>query len=272
MTDDGQVLHSSRRTRVLRVPWAGGPGGTAIRKEVLDADGQGRLRREVSVLGRLAAVEGVPDVLAAGSDGTWIVLSDLGGSVLAGQVPPGGFDPFWVVRFARTLAVVVARVHQAGVIHKDINPANLVLAGDRDHPVVELIDFDLASTFAEERPGFTHHRTIVGTLPYLAPEQSGRTGTPVDHRADLYAIGATLYELLTGAPPFGADTEDPLRLIHAHLAQLPQPPADVCPGRAGRTVRDRAAAAGEGTGPAIPERRGPAARPGPARGPARHAG
>ena len=229
MTSNGQVLHSSRRTRVLRVPWAGAPGGTAIRKEVLDADGPVRLRREVVVLSRLAGIEGVPEVLESSPEGTWVVLSDCGGSVLAGQVPPGGFDPTWVVRFARALTVVVAGVHRAGVVHKDINPANLVLAGDPDRPVVELIDFDLASTFAEELPGFTHHRAIAGTLPYLAPEQSGRTGAPVDHRADLYAIGATLYELLTGCPPFGADTEDPLRLVHAHLAQLPKPPAELAP-------------------------------------------
>ena len=64
---------------------------------------------------------------------------------------------------------------------------------------------------------------IVGTLAYLAPEQTGRTGRPVDQRADLYALGATLYELATGAPPFG--TGDPLRLIHDHLARVPVPPA-----------------------------------------------
>ena len=62
---------------------------------------------------------------------------------------------------------------------------------------------------------------IVGTLPYLAPEQTGRTGRPVDQRADLYALGATLYEMATGAPPFGHG--DPMRLIHDHLARVPRP-------------------------------------------------
>jgi serine/threonine protein kinase len=56
------------------------------------------------------------------------------------------------------------------------------------------------------RPEFTHHTEIVGTLAYLAPEQTGRTGRPVDQRADLYALGATLYEPATGAPPFGPET------------------------------------------------------------------
>jgi len=80
---------------------------------------------------------------------------------------------------------------------------------------------------AEIRPEFTHHTQIVGTLAYLAPEQTGRTGRSVDQRADLYALGATLYELATGAPPFGSG--DPLRLVHAHLARVPEPPARVNP-------------------------------------------
>ena len=86
------------------------------------------------------------------------------------------------------------------------------------------MDFALASSFAEIRPEFTHHAEITGTLAYLAPEATGRTGRPVDQRADLYALGATLYELATGEPPFG--TGDPLRLIHDHLARVPVPPAE----------------------------------------------
>ena len=67
----------------------------------------------------------------------------------------------------------------------------------------------------------------MGTLAYLAPEQTGRTGRAVDQRADLYALGATLYELATGGPPFG--TGDPLRLTHDLLARVPVPPAEVNP-------------------------------------------
>ncbi|HTF54692.1 MAG TPA: AAA family ATPase [Pseudonocardia sp.] len=90
-----------------------------------------------------------------------------------------------------------------------------------------LVDFALARPLVEVCPEFSHHTQIVGTLAYLAPEQTGRTGRSVDHRADLYALGATLYELATGAPPFGSG--DPLRLVHAHLARVPVPPAEVNP-------------------------------------------
>jgi hypothetical protein len=79
--------------------------------------------------------------------------------------------------------------------------------------------------FTEIRPEFTHHAEITGTLAYLAPEATGRTGRAVDQRADLYALGAVLYELATGGPPFGAG--DPLRLIHDHLARVPVPAAEV---------------------------------------------
>ena len=80
---------------------------------------------------------------------------------------------------------------------------------------------------AELRPQFSRPAEIVGTLAYLAPEATGRTGRPVDQQADLYALGATLYELATGAPPFGSG--DPLQLTHDHLARVPTPPAELNP-------------------------------------------
>src|SRR5690348_9903946 len=109
-------------------------------------------------------------------------------------------------------------------MHRDITPANIVLSPD-GAPC--LVDFALATSFAEIRPEFTHHSEITGTLAYLAPESTGRTGRPVDQRADLYALGAVLYELATGEPPFG--TGDPLGLVHDHLARVPVRPAQVNP-------------------------------------------
>src|SRR5262245_29688015 len=109
-------------------------------------------------------------------------------------------------------------------MHRDITLAYVVISR---YGSPCLVDFALASSFAEIRPEFTHHTEIVGTLEYLAPEQTGRTGRSVDQRADLYALGATLYELATGEPPFGSG--DPLRLTHDHLARVPVPPAEVNP-------------------------------------------
>src|SRR4051794_5257104 len=119
-------------------------------------------------------------------------------------------------------------MHRRDVLHGDITPANVVVDPD-GAPV--LVDFALARTFAEigsDTGTVARGSAIVGALPYLAPEQTGRTGRPVDQRADLYSLGATLYELATGTPPFGSD--DPLLLTHDHLAHVPVPASEVAPG------------------------------------------
>ncbi|GAB3869563.1 hypothetical protein GCM10027610_129350 [Dactylosporangium cerinum] len=212
------TLHESEHTRVTRVPVAG--GGTVIRKEPLGPDAQRRVQHEVAILERLRGVEGVAQLVDAPRMPGSVVVADVGGSCLAGLAKPLAVDD--LVELAVALARAVAGMHQRGVLHRDIAPTNIVISRD-GAPC--LGDFDLASSLAELRPRFTHHTEIVGTLPYLAPEQTGRTGRSVDHRADLYALGATLYELATGAPPFGSG--DPLRLTHDHLARVPVPPSRV---------------------------------------------
>src|SRR3954452_11466398 len=155
-----------------------------------------------------------------------LVRADADDTALAGLATPLAVDE--LIRLAGKLARVVAGMHRRGVLHRDISPANIVISGEGD-PC--LVDFALATSFAELRPEFTHHTQIVGSLPYLAPEQTGRTGRSVDQRADLYALGATLYELATAAPPFGIG--DPLRLTHDHLAREPVPPVEVNPALSG---------------------------------------
>ena len=150
------------------------------------------------------------------------MLADAGGVSLAGVATPLAAGE--LAGLGVGLARAVAGMHRAGVLHRDITPANIVVSGG-GAPC--LVDFALATSLAEIRPEFTHHAEIAGTLAYLAPEPTGRTGRPVDQRADLYALGAVLYELATGGPPFGSG--DPLRLTHDHLARVPAPPGEVNP-------------------------------------------
>ncbi len=237
------LLYESVRTRVVRlqvlapetIP-ALGPGSAAhaasvgvIWKQPLGSGAGDRLRHESGILTVLAGVAGVAHLVQMDGSGEseGLVLEDVGGVSLAltltgraGGGVAGGSEVVDVVEFAVALARVLTGVHEAGVVHKDINPANILVAGSGR--VAVLIDWDLATTFAVDRPGFTHESTIAGTLAYLAPEQSGRTGREVDQRADLYAVGATLYELAVGRAPFG--TGDPLTLIHDHLARVPVAP------------------------------------------------
>ncbi|WP_433557507.1 AAA family ATPase [Pseudonocardia xinjiangensis] len=213
------LLHESARTRVTRLVF---PARTVVRKEPRGLDAQRRLRHERTMLERLRSVAGLAQLVEAPQYPGSIVLADAGESTLAGLATPLAADE--LIRLAIELARAVAGMHRRGVMHRDITPANVVISRDGT-PC--LVDFALATSFAEIHTEFTHHSEIVGSLPYLAPEQTGRTGRAVDQRADLYALGATLYELATGEPPFGAD--DPLRLTHDHLARVPVPPATVNP-------------------------------------------
>jgi signal transduction histidine kinase len=210
-----EIVHESGRTRIIRLVV---PGRTVIRKEPLGPDAERRVRHEVAMLQRLRGVAGVAQLAGTPRYPGSVVLADAGAASLAGAAKPLAAGE--LAGLAVGLGRAVAGMHRRGVIHCDITPANIVLSGD-GAPC--LVDFSLATSVAEIRPEFTHQAEIAGTLAYLAPEQTGRTGRPVDQRADLYALGAVLYEMATGEPPFGAG--DPLRLIHDHLARVPVPPA-----------------------------------------------
>ncbi|ABL01003.1 AAA family ATPase [Pelobacter propionicus] len=181
-----------------------------------------RLRHEEAIIRRLNHLEHVSRLATATSPANALVLEDGGDISLAHLIVGQRLEIPRLLKLARQLADIVATVHGAGVTHRDINPGNILLSAEDAAPI--LIDFDHATTFAEERPPFIHHREIAGNLPYLAPEQTGRVGRPLDQRADLYGLGATLYELATGTPPFSAP--DPLELIHQILTQEPTPPVE----------------------------------------------
>jgi GAF domain-containing protein/predicted ATPase len=176
----------------------------------------------MTVLERLRGVAGAAQLAGEKQYPGSLMLADAGGASLAAAAKPLAAGE--LIGLAVELGRAVAGIHNRGVMHRDISPANIVLSAD-GRPC--LVDFALASSFAEIRLEFTHHSEVAGTLAYLAPEATGRTGRPADQRADLYALGAVLYELATGEPPFGSG--DPLRLIHDHLARVPVPPAEANP-------------------------------------------
>src|SRR5688500_414216 len=205
------LLHESARCRVMRLFLT---DGSVISKEPLGPDADRRLRHEAAILSRLSGLPGIAQVAAAPARPGAILLTDVNGVSLSGTALPWRAGD--LITLALGLARAVAGMHQRGVMHTDISPTNIVVSGETREPW--LIDFALATTFVQTRPDLTATE-IVGTLPYLAPELTGRTGRAVDQRADLYALGATLYETATGRPPFGAG--DPLQLVHDHLARVP---------------------------------------------------
>ena len=215
-----EVVRESAVTQVTRLVFA---GHTVIRKRPLGTDADRRVRHEKGILESLGAVSGLAQLVDYPGFPDSILLADVGRRSLADAAKPLPIDE--LLRMALALARAVAGMHARGVMHRDISPANIVLADDDGAPT--LVGLTLATSLTELSPPFSHPFELVGTLEYLAPEATGRTGWPVDHRADLYALGAVLYELATGAPPFGVG--DPLRLTRDHLVRVPQPPNDLNP-------------------------------------------
>lgn len=136
---------------------------------------------------------------------------------------PCSIDDFLEISISITDALQV--VHAARVLHKDINPANIIITPDAHQAI--LIDFGIASTVATVAHTVANPDIIKATLAYVAPEQTGRMNRTVDHRSDLYSLGVTFYQMLTGRLPF--TSLDRLELIHSHIARLPEAPNQIRP-------------------------------------------
>jgi PAS domain S-box-containing protein len=127
------------------------------------------------------------------------------------------------LRLAIAITDTLGKIHAAHVIHKDINPGNIVF--NPKTGVVKIIDFGIATRFSRTNPTFKSLHLLEGTPAYLSLEQTGRMNRMLDYRTDFYSLGATFYELLTGQLPF--PTEDLLELVHCHIATPPIPPHEV---------------------------------------------
>jgi serine/threonine protein kinase len=185
-----------------------------------------------ATLDRLAHEYGLKDEL----DGAWavrplefvrersrimLVLEDTSGEpldrLLKVPMEVGSF-----LRLAIAVAVALTQVHRRGLVHKDIKPANILV--NRTTGEVRLTGFGIASRLPRERQAPAPPESIAGTLAYMAPEQTGRMNRSIDARSDLYALGVTLYRMLTGSLPFTA--ADPMEWVHCHIARKPVPPGE----------------------------------------------
>ncbi|HJX84372.1 MAG TPA: protein kinase, partial [Candidatus Angelobacter sp.] len=162
-----------------------------------------------------------PVALSEQSGRTTLVLEDPGGETLD-RFLPGPLEMTRFLRVAVGIATALSGVHKRGLIHKDVKPANVLVNSATGE--VRLTGFGIASRLPRERQTPEPSEFIAGTLPYMAPEQTGRMNRSIDSRSDLYAFGVTLYEMLTGSLPFSVT--DPMELVHCHLARQPVPPAD----------------------------------------------
>ncbi|MEP0884020.1 AAA family ATPase [Trichocoleus sp. ST-U3] len=157
-----------------------------------------------------------------------MLLEDFGGDSLAKwmQESPQAYRPFPLAKFlslAIAITEILGRIHAVNVIHKDINPGNIVL--NPNTGVVKIIDFGISTQLTRTNPTFKNPHVLEGTLAYMSPEQTGRMNRTLDYRTDFYSLGVTFYELLTGQLPF--PTTDILELVHCHIAKQPIPPHEV---------------------------------------------
>ncbi|MBV9297801.1 MAG: serine/threonine-protein kinase PknK, partial [Verrucomicrobia bacterium] len=181
----------------------------------------GRLEHEYSLRTRLdAAWAIVPLALVREKGQTILVLEDQGGQLLDVLLLERALGLPEFLRISIRLANALGRLHERGIIHRDFKPANVMV--DRISSKVWLTGFGVASDLPRERQAPELPQTIAGTLAYMAPEQTGRMNRSIDSRSDLYSLGVTLYEMLTGVLPFSVS--DPIDWVHCHIARRPPPP------------------------------------------------
>ncbi|WP_173346146.1 AAA family ATPase [Pseudoduganella dura] len=220
--DEIHKVHENRHYRFFRAR----KGGEALFVKSasirpLDTGAIAALRHEYELLHDIG-IEGVVKVtgLLQSDNALSLVMEDAGGQNLAARLRDGALAPAAFCDIATRLARAVAGLHGAGIIHRGIGPDNIAWCAATGRAT--LLDFQTAMLLTTLPVAGGDAARPEGNLAYLSPEQTGRTGRPVDARSDLYSLGATLYEMLTGAPPFTA--RDPIELVHAHLARRPRAP------------------------------------------------
>ena len=218
-----------------------------------------------AVLDRLAQEYELRDELEAAWAARPLALSREGGRTMLLLEDPGGEPldrlvgaPMEAGRFLRLAIGIVAalgKAHQRGLVHKDVKPTNILV--NCADGLTRLTGFGIASRLPRERQAPEPPEFIAGTLAYMAPEQTGRMNRSIDSRSDLYALGVTFYQMLTGRLPFSA--ADPMEWVHCHIAQKADGTFGTVGERSGGDLRDRDEAPRQNSRGALPDRRRPRA-------------
>ena len=147
-----------------------------------------------------------------------MVFEDTGGGSFEHYIRKNRLSLRNFLSVAAGMTDTLRKIHNAGIVHRDINPSNYLY-----NPVsnqLDLIDFSISAPLTKEGVVLAGMDESRGSLAYTSPEQTGRMNRRVDWRTDLYSLGVTLYEMLTGSLPF--ESSDPLEMVHAHIARQPR--------------------------------------------------
>ncbi len=180
---------------------------------------------EYNVMKSLGGVEGVLGVyeLVKLENALIIVEEDFGGESIDKILKQGKFALKEFLPVGLKIIEALGEIHKKNIIHKDIKPHNILL--NRKTSEVKIIDFGISTQLSREVQEIITRDQLEGTLLYISPEQTGRMNRSIDYRTDYYSLGVTFYQMLTGKVPFEA--EDPMEIVHAHIARTPANPSDI---------------------------------------------
>ncbi|MBA3662551.1 MAG: AAA family ATPase [Gammaproteobacteria bacterium] len=182
-------------------------------------------KHEYQTLLQLQGVEYVPQVLDFRQEKeNWIlIVSDIQATTLKSIINKKPLELNLFFKIAIKILSALEIIHAKGILHKDINPFNLVY--NEKTEALQVIDYGLATRLVNENVKNKNLSALQGTLAYIAPEQTGRINRSVDQRSDLYSLGITFYEMLTGQLPF--QSIEPLQAIYQHIVKNATPPHEI---------------------------------------------
>lgn len=182
-----------------------------------------RFKQEYQLIQNVS-IDGVIKVLEIIEEDSYIAIveSDDNSQSLKYFMNNNRIDLDHAICIAIDLAKILGQLHKKNIIHRDINPKNILY--NEQSKKVQLTDFGISMDTPEMKGHISEQETIEGTLLYMSPEQTGRMNRSVDYRTDMYSLGITLYEIFTGTIPFRSD--DPLELIYFHIAKEVEPPIE----------------------------------------------
>ena len=188
--------------------------------------GRARYRHEFEILQSLD----IPGVIKAHSiqnyrNSLMLIMEDFGGDSMEIWSKRSQPSLIKTLDLAIRLTDILGQIHERDIIHKDLNPSNIVYNPKTD--TLKIIDFGISTRLSRENPVIENPDRLEGTLAYMSPEQTGRMNRVIDYRTDYYSLGCVFYWMLTGSPPFSSP--DSMELIHAHLAKPPHPLHQVDP-------------------------------------------
>ncbi len=197
-----------------------------LRPELISPQLISRHQREFELLAQIQSPHVIrPLELIERDDAPILVTEEPTGVLLMEYIEEHELTAIEAAKIGCLIANAVGDLHRVNIVHRDINPSNVVF--DPNEDTIKLIDFGISTSISPNQIEPEVNRMLEGTLAYLSPEQTGRMNRSVDYRSDFYSLGVTLYQLLTGQLPFYSD--DSLELIHQHMTHTPVPPDQINP-------------------------------------------